>query len=376
MTKDARTPAGAIVAITGATGFIGGRLAERLIEQGAIVTCLMRGDPTPRLQCLGAELYKIDITNEDAVRARLKGIDWIFHCAYDSDDIEWNFKALRSLIASCRHNHWRRFVHVSSFVVYDLPSEGELTEEAVGTTATSGYAHIKRELETELLDAVQREGLPATIVQPTIVYGPFCRPWTIEPADMLINGTVVLPDRGEGICNAVYVDDVVDAMILAANNSGTVGQRFLISGEPVTWAEFYETLAKAAGARPPKYLPAERILQENSGLRRLLRLITTPWVSVRRVAQRPVFKRVLQTVLKLVPARMRTGVQVEWFGPMARKRGHIHMPNRGHLKFLQGRSIIRSTKARQEIGYAPRYELSAGMTQIARYLKDRTLKQP
>ncbi len=75
-------------------------------------------------------------------------------------------------------------------------------------------------------------------MQPTIVYGPFSRLWTIDPADMLINATVVLPDRGEGICNAVYVDDVVDAMILAAKNPAAVGQRFLVSGEPITWAQF------------------------------------------------------------------------------------------------------------------------------------------
>jgi nucleoside-diphosphate-sugar epimerase len=222
---------GTIVAVTGATGFIGGRLVERLVEQGAAVTCLLRGDPSPRLQRLGAKLCKIDIANEDAVRTGLKGIDWVFHCAYDSDNAEWNFKALRALIASCRENAWRRFVHVSSFVVYDLPPEGELTEETIGTTARSRYAHIKRELETELLNAVRRDGLPATIVQPTIVYGPFSRPWTIDPADMLINGTVVLPDQREGICNAVYVDDVVDAMILAAKNPAAVGQRFLVSGE-------------------------------------------------------------------------------------------------------------------------------------------------
>ena len=135
--NDARTyvvEPGTIVAVTGSTGFIGGRLAERLVEQGAAVTCLLRGDPSPRLQRLGAKLCKIDIANEDAVRNSLKGIDWVFHCAYNSNSTEWNFKALLALIAACRQNEWRRFVHVSSFVVYDLPAEGELTEETVATT--------------------------------------------------------------------------------------------------------------------------------------------------------------------------------------------------------------------------------------------------
>jgi nucleoside-diphosphate-sugar epimerase len=364
---------GTIVAVTGASGFIGGRLVERLVERGAAVTCLLRGDPSARLQRVGAKLCKIDIANEDAVRSSLKGIDWVFHCAYDSDNTEWNFKALRALIASCRENNWRRFVHVSSFVVYDLPAEGELTEETIATTDRSGYAYIKKELETELLDAVRRERLPATIVQPTIVYGPSCRPWTIDPADKLMNGIVVLPDQGKGICNAVYVDDVVDAMILAARNPAAVGRRFLISGEPVTWAQFYEALAKAADAPPPKYIPSETIIHENRRVRKILRLTTTPWLLARRITQRQVIKNVLQSMLNVAPATTRAYVQAQLFGPITRRPGHTHLPDRGHLEFLLARSVIRSTKARREIGYVPRYELSAGMAPTAQYLQDRKL---
>ena len=55
------------------------------------------------------------------------------------------------------------------------------------------------------MKAVYEDGLPATILQPTIVYGPFSRPWTDGPADMLRFGTVMLADAGKGICNAVYV---------------------------------------------------------------------------------------------------------------------------------------------------------------------------
>ena len=71
--------AGTTVVVTGASGFIGGRLVERLVERGVILTCLFRGDPGPRLQRIGAKLYKIDITDEEAIRASLKGTDWVFH---------------------------------------------------------------------------------------------------------------------------------------------------------------------------------------------------------------------------------------------------------------------------------------------------------
>ena len=89
-------------------------------------------------------------------------------------------------------------MHVSSFVVYQLPVEGEVTEESAADTSSAGYAHTKRELEGELLRAVQKGALPATILQPTIVYGPFSRPWTIEPAGMLDTALSSCPIPGRG----------------------------------------------------------------------------------------------------------------------------------------------------------------------------------
>ncbi len=364
------TEVGRTAAVTGASGFIGGRLVERLVEQGVAVTCLLRGKPSARLQRTGATFLTIDVADVDALAAALREIDWVFHCAYDWNDEEWNFKALRALISVCRENGRTRLVHTSSFVVYDLPPAGEVTEETIGTTATCGYGHVKRELDHELLKAVRQGGLQATIVQPTIVYGPRSVPWTNDPADMLLNGTVVLPDRGEGICNAVYVDDVVGGMILAASESAAVGQRFLISGEPVTWGQFYEAMAKAAGAKGPVYLPAEVIARENKKVRKLLRIATSPRRIVRILAQRRLSGKLLRAGLRLLPATTRTGVRDQLYGRASRQRGHVHMPDMGHLNFLQGQSTIRSGKAHRLIGYVPQYDLAAGMVTTAKYLSE------
>ena len=87
-TEDRRPAAslnGRRAAVTGASGFIGGRLVERLIEQGVAVTCLLRGKPKGSLQASGASFATLDIANEDALRKALQGTDWVFHLAYD-----WN----------------------------------------------------------------------------------------------------------------------------------------------------------------------------------------------------------------------------------------------------------------------------------------------
>lgn len=240
---------GTAVAVTGATGFIGGRLVERLIEQGALVTCLVRNPAaSARLHEMGAQTHLLNIAEPEPLHLALAGIDLVFHCAYDWENTNWNLSALRALIEACRANSRHHLVHVSSVVVYQKPAEGEVTEKCAEDTSTAGYAHTKRELEHELFMAARDDGLSMTIIQPTIVYGPFSRPWTIRPAEfsrswtirpaeMLRYGTVILPDHGEGICNAVYVDDVVSALIIAARHPRAIGQRFLISGPPITWRQ-------------------------------------------------------------------------------------------------------------------------------------------
>ena len=376
---DAGLPAiapGTTVAVTGGTGFIGGRLVERLAQGRNEITCLIRGSEAgTRLHRAGARIRTLDLADVEAVRAALQGIDVVFHLAYDWDDADWNHKALRALIEACRSNGCRRLVHVSSFVVYEIPNEGEASEESPETTAAGGYAHTKLELEAELLKAVRDKGVPGTIVQPTIVYGPFSRPWSMDPADMLRHGTVVLPGGGEGICNAVYVDDVVSAMILAAVRPEAIGQRYLISGPaPITWREFYEGMASAVGVNGPQYQPASVIARANSRAGKLRRLVADPEHVIRRVVSIGPFRKVVTRLLRVLPNGVRRSAHDRLFGPTTRRRGYVHVPNLGHLSFLQGRATISSAKAREELGYAPAFSFDKGIVPTARYLKDVYLK--
>ncbi len=363
---------GTAAAVTGATGLIGGRLVERLAEQGVAVTALLRSAASgSRLERTSAKTVKLDLSDSGSARAALKGTEVVFHCAYDWDNDAWNLTAMRALIASCRANRVRRLVHLSSFVVYQTPAEGEVTEQSPEERCNPGYACTKRQLEREILSAVREDSFPGTILQPTIVYGPYSQPWTLNPADMLRYGTVVLPDRGEGICNAVYVDDVVSAMILAAQHPGAVGERFLISGPGrTTWAQFYEEMARAVGANGPHYRPVAEIERESSKVRKLLRLVAHPARVIRRVAQSGPGRKLVHKGLGPLPPGIRRRVD-DWLSrPTTRWRGHVHLPNPGQLYFLQSRATISSDKARRILRYAPQFDFLTGMVPTSRFLKE------
>jgi nucleoside-diphosphate-sugar epimerase len=358
---------GTAVAVTGATGFIGGRLVERLIEQGAVVTCLVRNPAaSARLHEMGAQTHLLNIAEPEPLHLALAGIDLVFHCAYDWENTNWNLSALRALIEACRANSRHHLVHVSSVVVYQKPAEGELTEKCAEDTSTAGYAHTKRELEHELFMAARDDGLSMTIIQPTIVYGPFCRSWTIRPAEMLRYGTVILPDHGEGICNAVYVDDVVSALIIAARHPRAIGQRFLISGPPITWRQFYEEIARAVGAKGPQYRPAKVIALRNHGkVGKLLCLVADPGWVIPLAAQ-----KLVRVGLGVLPEGIRRRAENRLLGPITRRLGHVYLPSLRELTSLQSRATVGSAKARRELGYAPQFDFGKGMIPTARFLRE------
>ena len=364
----ASVPPGTRAAVTGASGFIGGRLVERLLEQGAEVTSLVRRPGTSTRP--NHKLVSLDIADADALKAALVSVQLVFHCAYDWADEPWNFAALNAMIDACLANGCERLVHISSFVAYETPSRGELTEETIGTVATSGYGYVKRSLDAELLQAVETRGLPATIVQPTIVYGPGCKPWTTDPADMLLHGTVVLPDKGEGVCNAVFVDDVVNGMILAAQSDAAIGRAFLISGDPVQWGEFYEGIADQLGVEGPVYLPVDAIRRANLRLPRLRRELFTPTMAGRWLARKRAIRMVMRGGMIVLPGGLRRRVEEQLFGPLDRVRGYVHIPDPGRLGFFTGRVRIPSKRARALLHYQPQFSLKAGMAATGEFLRN------
>lgn len=360
---------GKTYAVTGSTGFIGSRLVDRLVENGAQVVCLVRDverakrNASPSGQVTFATL---DIHDPAGLRAALSQAEALVHCAYDWNDEAWNATALDSLIAAVQTDRHTKLVHVSSFVVYDLPTSGRVSEETPPTREPAGYCQVKHQLERKVIDAAERGSISAVIIQPTIVYGPRARTWTDEPAMMLSYGSLVLPSDAEGLCNAVYVDDVVDALMLAIAGEPARGERFLISGEtPVTWKRFYEGMAAAVGAAGPVYEPSDTIAARNGRKSKLIRELMDPGLLLRRVLR----NKIGRTILSLVPSSVRKTVTSWLDTPLERRRGHRHDPSLSHLASLRATYVIACDHARTRLGYRPRYTFEQGMVPTAAYLK-------
>lgn len=246
--------------VTGATGFIGGRLAEVLVAQGVEVVALVRRwGSASRLSRLPVRMVGGDVLDPPSLREASTGCDVVFHCAVDfrtqggahkRSSAEGTGNVLRAALDAGAS----RVVHLSSAAVHGLsPKRGTAVEEGAPLRRVGhDYCDGKIAAEGIVRDFQRRHGLPVTILRPTVVYGPFGS-YSASPARVAREGRLLLVDGAGGVCNALYVDDLVQAILLAAVRSEAVGQIFNVSGpRPLTWREYLEGHAAALG---PDFVP-------------------------------------------------------------------------------------------------------------------------
>lgn len=330
------------VLVTGGTGFIGGRLVEKLIlEHGARVRVLVRDFARAcRIARFDVELVPGEVTDPAAVERAARGCAVIFHCAYgnrgtDEEQRAVNAGGTEAVVRSALQAGVSRLVHVSTISVYGRLADGDLDETTPYQPPGDLYAATKAEAEEIVLDAHRRHGLPAVVLQPTVVYGPFGLAWTIDPLVQLRSRQVVLVDGGEGLCNAVYVDDVADALILAATHAAAPGEVFLISGaEPVPWRQLYAAYERMLGAAATLSLSAAE-------LRSLAR-------------DRGDAERASREMLE----RLRGSGFV---ASLAASPEPFRAPAEPMIDFFAARTRVRIDKARRLLGYRPRFDLQRGM---------------
>ena len=247
------------VVVTGARGFIGRRLLAPLVVAGAEVTALVRsGHDRSVMQAAGARVAIAPIRAGAVLDAALAGQDVLVNLAYDmrAGMVE-NLATFETLMAAARRAGIDRVVHISSAVVYDGWPDGVIDENSpITDRAIAAIDKLKYQWKNSLLNGV----IEAAILQPTIVYGPGSAMWTTAPMAALTGGGVVLPEP-VGNCAAVYVDDVIQAILGAATCTSLGRERFLISGaDPVGWDEFYRGYRDILGQGDIELRPVGELL--------------------------------------------------------------------------------------------------------------------
>jgi nucleoside-diphosphate-sugar epimerase len=229
------------VFITGANGFIGRALARRYRDYGAEVCGVdMSADPA-------WNVVAGDVRDVDRWRRHLDGADLVIHTAAVVSMVapmraawEVNCHGTRRLLTACREGGTTRFVQLSSVAAFGFDFPDGVDESWPLITNGNSYTDTKITGEHTILAAHAGGELDCTIIRPGDVYGPASRAWVVVPVQMMKSRQFILPDRGRGIFSPIYVDDLVDGVVLAAGLQQGAGQVFTLAhGTGVTCAEFF-----------------------------------------------------------------------------------------------------------------------------------------
>jgi nucleoside-diphosphate-sugar epimerase len=246
------------ILITGATGFIGGQLAERLIAMGIRPRLLAR-NPS-RLKpavAAAADIVVGDLADLAALRVAVRNIGTIFHCAANVNTWDrWenyltaNVDGVRHLLQAMEHEGVPRgrFVHLSSVDVYGFPALA-CDEAARSDGGAFGYGRSKALGEKELRDGAERLNLSYVILRPTNVIGPHGQ-FIHRIGDELRSGLMLKIDHGGADCGFLYIDNLLDCLLWAASASTAEHECFNVSDpEPIAWARFIADFRTGIGGR-------------------------------------------------------------------------------------------------------------------------------
>ncbi len=312
------------VMVTGAAGFIGGALVERFRELGSEVrgVDLIETDHDWHLVA--------DITAPGDWQGHAEGCDLVIHTAavvgmYSSHEGYWetNVVAPRHVMDAAIAAGAKRFVHLSSIVVFGFDFEGQVDERTPVRPNGVHYVDTKIASEQVVLEAHAEGEIPCTIVRPGDVYGPGSRPWTTEPVRLLKSKQLILPDGGRGLHSPVFVDDLVDGIVRAATAPEAEGRVFILTGsEKPTIGEFIGHYCRMLGIDGPR---------------------TAPTRVVREVA------RAMDLAAKV--------------------RGRRSEATPAAIDYLTRRGSYSIARAREVLGYEPAHDLEAGMRKTEEWLR-------
>ena len=311
---------------------MGSHLVEALLRRGYEVICLIRNkSDLTFISGLSLEYKYGDVTDFGSLREAVKEVDFVFHVAgitrakNKAEYFKVNASGTKNLVQACLETnpHIRKFIYVSSQTAAGPARDLRPIDENVECKPINDYGKSKLEGEKEVLNL--KDKLPVTIIRPPAVYGP--RDKDILYFFQLINKGII-PFFGfkENYLSLVYVKDLAQGLILAAESKKSSGQiYFLTDGKTYSWSEAFGIVRDSLGVKAIRLKIPKSLL------------ITFAFFS-------------------------------EAFTRLLGKTPLLHL---GRAKELCQRFWISDTsKAKTELGFVPEYDLKKGSLETVKWYKE------
>jgi len=355
--------------VTGGTGFIGGRLAERLcVEEGAEVRVLVHDwRNAVWVSRADVELVQGDVTDSESVAQAIEGCDIIFHCVGVGGSYEQcmrvNLDGTQNILNNAIKANIKRIIYLSTIAVHGPNPPNDVNERDEFRRIGTPYGDSKIAAEELIWSFWKEKHIPITVIRPTFIWGPRSSYFTVWPVRLMKDNQWFLVDGGRGTCHANYVDNLVDAILLAGIEEKAIGEAFLVTGDqPCTWSEFFGYYARM---NKKNELPS---VYSNSYKTQVDRISRVPLKILGNIS------KILRHTPTFEPARTLTrGMR---FGLKILRRPFIKcllpFDSWDMLKYARIGGLDTS-KIKTLLGYRPRVSLEQGMKETMIWLRDQRI---
>lgn len=249
--------------ITGIGSFIGQRTTEMAIARGMNVVGLEPlSDAAQQAEKKGATVTIGSTTDETVLERVCKGVDIVVHTEsinQPSGELEQfrltNVKGTINLATAAKRSGVKAFIHLSSTLVYGFNYPDQITEEGSLRDENNPFCQTKIESEAAVLELNDPPNFGVIALRAGDIYGPEADTWVIRPLTLMQQKVFVLIDGGRGTINHLYIDNLIDGILLALKQEA-YGEIFnLTDGAQTSWKEYYLRLAEISGMPKPISMP-------------------------------------------------------------------------------------------------------------------------
>lgn len=328
---------GKVALVTGATGFLGGVVCQRLSQEGMLVRALARRPERDRYirDLPNVQVVLGDVTDANRMMEVTQGCDYVFHCAAAfagslEDHRVVNTDGTRHLVQAAAQVDVTRFIHVSTIALYGYRNRTDVTEETPPNPGHDPYHITKLEAEQEVQASTAENGLSYSILRPGMIYGPRSGMWTDFAFKVARRRPTIFIGGGHGSAYPIHVDDVVDLMVTMAIHPAAEGEIFNCTPDPSpTFREYLRGYAALIATSDKKHR----------------------WVGIPPFIVRPI----VTTMALFAPKHSQTR----------------DLPDL--LTFMQQNITYKMDKARDVLGWQPKVSLEEGIQSCVPYLHEKGL---
>lgn len=325
-----------MIAVTGASGFLGGAVARALLQRGEPIRCLQRSD-VPALRALGAEVVQVDLADAEAVLQALRGCEAVLHIAAKAgvwgkpaEFWQANVLGTRNVLRACQQLGIAKLVYTSTPSVVHGGGDVEGIDESapIPEHFAAPYPQTKAIAEREVL-AANAPGLATIALRPHLIWGPQDPQLTARVLQRARAGRLRLVGNGTKLIDSIFIDNAVDAHLLAldqlAPGAVCAGKAYFVTqGEPMAQKALINGMLAAAGlAACERSLPAWLAYAVGA-------LLEAAWLLLRRPGEPPMTRFVAEQL-----------ATAHWYDISA---------------------------IRRDLGYAPRFSVAEGLEKLRQSL--------